>query len=200
MDSPWMEAGWWACRMHLEARILPHLLQGFFSPQCTPMCFISLWWLGSSFSHTGHTMASLAVPLQAAGMLWHLCHLAWALAPSGRSFPLRRDYTCCFTLLRAHFLTITSPSPTGVGTALLGCPTLAAWPLHATPASGPSPSASSSDERPTSPLSSVSKGCSFLYQDTIKGEVSRTSLTLSSSATTEMEKWLLMQLEKQGEN
>ena len=26
---------------------------------CTPMCFISLWWLGSSLSHTGHTVASL---------------------------------------------------------------------------------------------------------------------------------------------
>ena len=42
MDFPWMQAGWWAHSMCLEARILPHLLQGYFSPQCTPMCFISL--------------------------------------------------------------------------------------------------------------------------------------------------------------
>ena len=45
-DTGWISLG---CKqvgepvaMHLEARILPHLLQGYFSPWCTPMCFISL--------------------------------------------------------------------------------------------------------------------------------------------------------------
>ena len=161
--------------MHCEARILPHLLHGYFSPWCTPMCFISLWWLGSSLSHTGHTVASLPT----VGSWYGTSATLWASATSGRSLPLRREDTCCFTLLRVCFLTSTSSSPTGVGATHSGLPTLDTWPFHTTPASGPSPSASSSDERPTSPSSSVSEGCSTLYQDTIKGEVSRTSLTLS---------------------
>ena len=151
--------------MCLDARTFPHLLHGYFSPWCTPMCFISLWWLGSSLSHTGHTVASLST----AGSWYGTSATSWASAPSGRSSLLRRANTCCFILLRTHLLTTTSPSPTRVGVAPHGGPSLAAWPLHATPASGSSPSASSSDERPTSPSSSVSEGCSFLYQDTIKG-------------------------------
>ena len=118
-DFPWMHAGWWAHNMHLEARILPHWSQEYFSPWCTPMCFISLWWLGNSLSHTGHTVASLST----AGS-WY--GTSWASAPSGRSSPLRRADTCCFSLLRAHFLTTTSPSPTGVGVAQCGGPPLVA--------------------------------------------------------------------------
>ena len=110
---------------------------------------------------------------------------SWASATSGRSSPHKREDTYCFTLLRAHFLKSTSSSPTGVGVAPSGLPPLDAQPFHATSASGPSPSTSSSDKRPTPPSSSVSKGCSALYQDTIKGEVSRTSLMLFSSAITE---------------
>ena len=170
--------------MHLEARILPHLSQGNFSPWCTPMCFLSLWWLGNPLSHTGHTMASLST----AGSWYSTSATSQASAPSGKSSPHRRADTCCFILLSTHFLTTTSHSPTAVGVAPCGGPPLAAWPLHATPAPGSSPSASSSDKKPTFPLSSTSKGCSCLYQDTIKGEVDRTSLTLSSSATTGMEK------------
>ena len=94
-----------------------------------PCVFTSLWWLGSSLSHTGHTVASLSTAVSWYGTSATLR----ASAPLGRSSPHRRADTCCFILLRAHLLTTTSPSPTGVGVANCGGPSLAAWPLHAIP-------------------------------------------------------------------
>ena len=88
--------------------------------------------------------------------LYGTCATSQALTPFGRSSPLRRDDTCCFTLLRGLLLDDHLSFSQWSGGSPPGCPTLTAWPLCATPASGPSPSASSSDERPTSPSSSVS--------------------------------------------
>ena len=169
--------------MCLDARTLPHLMHGYFSPQCTPTCFISLWCLGSSLSHTGHTVASLST----VGSWYGTSATLWASAPSGRSSLLRRVDTCCFILLRARLLTTTSP-PTGVGVAPHGGPSLAAWPLHAIPGCQSISSASSSEERPMFDPSSVSDGWASFHHDAISSETSRTSLTLSASVTTEMKK------------
>ena len=163
--------------MCLDARTLPHLLHGYFSPWCTP-CASSAYDGWAAPSHTQDTLWHPS-PLQAAGM---------ALEPLCRSSPLRRADTCCFILLRACLLTTTSPSPTRVGVAPCGGPSLAAWSLHAIPSCQSISSTSSSEERPTFDPSSVSDGWASFHHDAINSETSRTSLTLSTSATTEMKK------------
>ena len=140
--------------------------------------------VGEPLSHTGHTVASLST----AGNWYDTSATSWASAPCGKSSPHRRADTCCFILLSNHFLTTTSPSPTGVGVAPQGGPPLAAWPLHAIPGCQSIPSASSSEVRPTFTSSSVSDGWASFHHINISSETLSTSLTLSASAPTEMEK------------
>ena len=126
---PLTQDDWWNFNIFLEAKTLPHLSQGNFSPQCTPMCFIRWWWVMNFLSHKGHSVASLAM----AGSWYGTSAVSLAKAPSGRSSPCISADTCCLTCRRALFLTRTWPP---VRCCCSPWSWFQFWPLHNMPSSG----------------------------------------------------------------
>ena len=101
----------------LVASTFPHLLHGDFSPWCIPMWTIKRWWVLKDFWHTGQSFLSHAT----AGIWDGISATSLAWTPSGKSSPLRRANTSCWTHFKALFFTTTSSSArrgssgTGVG-------------------------------------------------------------------------------------